>query len=353
MRIRAGATALLVGAAVAALAACGSGGGSTTGSSTSAGAGDTTASASNVKACLVSDVGRFNDKGFNQLQLRGLKSAASKLGIQTKALESHAAGDYVPNLSTCARGGYAITISAGFLLADPTSTVAKQFPKQHFAITDYDVTGAPFNGTQTNVEGLTYATQQVGYLVGCMAALMAKQQGGKQVIGAVGGVKIPPVDTYIAGYQAGAEKCVPGTKVLVGYSQDFVDQAKCGTIAGNQIDAGSQVEFNVAGGCGLGTLSTAKSRGVWGIGVDTDQAFLGPHILTSAVKRVDQGVYLAIKDVQDGTFKGGKNLVFDLKNGGVGLGKTSPKVPKAILAKVNDLKQQIIDGKLVPPATVK
>jgi basic membrane protein A len=336
---------VLAGVAVVA-AGCG-GGSSSSGTTTGASSGPA------VKACLISDVGRFNDKGFNQLQLRGLKSAASKLGATTKALESHAAGDYVPNLSTCARGGYDITISAGFLLADPLSTVAKQFPNQHFAITDYDVTGPPFKGAQTNVEGLTYATQQVGYLVGCMAALMTKQEGGKQVIGAVGGVKIPPVDTYIAGYQAGAEKCVPGTKVLVGYSQDFVDQAKCGTIAGNQIDAGSAVEFNVAGACGLGALSTAKSRGVWGIGVDTDQAFLGSHILTSAVKRVDQGVYLAIEDVQNGTFQGGKNLVFNLKNGGVGLGKTSPKVPKAIMAKVNDLKAQIIAGTIVPPTTVK
>jgi basic membrane protein A len=333
---------------VAFLAACGGGSSGNGSSSTTSG----TTGASAVKACLISDVGRFNDKGFNQLQLRGLNEA-KRLGIGTKAIESHAAGDYVPNLSTCARGGYDVTISAGFLLAEPTSTVAKQFPNQHFAITDYDVTGAPFNGTQTNVEGLTYATQENGYLAGCLAALMAKQQGGKQVIGAVGGVKIPPVDTYIAGYQAGAEKCVPGTKVLVGYSQDFVDQAKCGTIAGNQIDAGSQVEFNVAGGCGLGTLATAKSHGVWGIGVDTDQAFLGSHILTSAVKRVDQGVLLTIKDVRDGTFEGGKNLVFDLKNDGVGLGKTSSKVPSEITDKVDELRQQIVDGKIVPPATVK
>ena len=333
------------------LAACGSS--SKSGGSSTTGAAGTTSASSSTKACLISDVGRFNDKGFNQLQLRGLKEAGSKLGISTKALESHAAGDYVPNLSTCARGGYGITIAAGFLLADPLSTVAKQFPDKHFAITDYDVTGAPFDGTEKNVEGLTYATQENGYLAGCLAALMAKQQGGKQVIGAVGGVKIPPVDTYIAGYQAGAETCAPGTKVLVGYSQDFVDQAKCSTIAGNQIDAGSQVEFNVAGGCGLGTLSTAKARGVWGIGVDTDQAFLGPHILTSAVKRVDQGIYLAIQDVQNGTFTGGRNLVFDLKNGGVGLGKTSPKVPKAIMAKVDDLKAQIIAGKITPPSTVK
>ena len=335
--------------AVAALAAgCGGGG------SKSSGSGTTTAAAGGVKACLVSDVGRFNDKGFNQLQLTGLQHAAARLHIRTRALESHAAGDYVPNLSSCARQGYDITIAAGFLLADPLATVAKQFPNQHFAITDYSTAGAPFNGNQSpNVEGLTYATQENGYLVGCMAALMAKQQGGKQVIGAVGGVKIPPVDTYIAGYRAGAEKCVPGTTVMIGYSQDFVDQAKCATIAGNQIDAGSQIEFNVAGACGLGALQAAKARKVWGIGVDTDQSFLGPFILTSAVKRVDQGVYLTIKDVEEGKFEGGRDLVFDLKNGGVGLGKTSSKVPKSILRQVDRLKAQIIAGTITPPATVK
>jgi basic membrane protein A len=301
----------------------------------------------------VSDVGRFNDKGFNQLQLVGLKRASSELGSKMQSLESRASSDYIPNLSSCARAGDDITIAAGFLLADPLKTVALQFPKQSFAITDYSVLGPPFDGKVKNVTGLTYATQQNGYLVGCLAALMAKKGGGKQVIGAVGGVKIPPVDTYIAGYQAGAVKCNPGIEVLVGYSQDFVDQAKCKTVAQNQIAAGSQVEFNVAGGCGLGTLAAAQDAKIWGIGVDTDQSFLGPHILTSAVKRVDNGVFITIEDVAKHRFRGGTDLVFDLKNGGVGLGRTSPKVPKDVMAKVDALKQQIIDGKITPPTTVK
>jgi basic membrane protein A and related proteins len=350
MRIRTLATALAAIGLAAATAACGSGGSSSTTTPPTT----ETAATSSVKACLVSDVGRFNDKGFNQLQLQGLKEAASKLGIKTKAVESHAAGDYIPNLSSCARAGYDITISAGFLLANQTATVAKQYPNQSFAITDYSVTGAPFNGPKSpNVAGITYATQENSYLVGCLAGLMVKKQGGKQTIGVVGGVKIPPVDSFLAGYQAGAKKCNPGVTVLIGYSQDFIDQAKCKTVAQNQISAGSQIEFNVAGPCGLGTLDAAKQAGVWGIGVDTDQAFLGPHILTSAVKRVDTGIYLTVKSVIDGTFQGGQDLVFNLKNDGVGLGKTSPKVPKDFLSKLDDLKQQIIDGTIVPPATVK
>ena len=305
------------------------------------------------KAGLVSDVGRFNDKGFNQLQLKGLKFAATKIsGLQTSAVESHSAGDYLPNFASLARKGYNIIIGAGFLLAAQENTVAKQFPNTKFAITDYDVTGPPFNGKAKNVEGLTYATQENSYLVGCLAGLMVKKKGGDQVIGVVGGVKIPPVDSFLAGYQAGAKKCDPGIKVLKGYSQDFIDQAKCKTVAQNQIDAGSQVEFNVAGPCGLGTLDAAKEAGIWGIGVDVDQAYLGKHILTSAVKRVDTGVYLAIKGAQNGQFVGGKNLVFNLKNGGVGMGKISSAVPAKFLKTIAGLRAQIVAGKIKPPAKV-
>jgi basic membrane protein A len=182
---------------------------------------------------------------------------------------------------------------------------------------------------------------------------MVKKQGGDQIIGVVGGVKIPPVDSFLAGYQAGAKKCNSQIKVLKGYSQDFIDPAKCKTVAQNQIDQGSQIEFNVAGPCGLGTLDAAKEAGVWGIGVDVDQSNLGPHILTSAVKKVDRGVYLAIKGAENGQFKGGSNLSFNLKNNGVGLGKISNKVPNAFIKQVNVLRAQIIAGKIKPPVKVQ
>jgi basic membrane protein A and related proteins len=305
------------------------------------------------KAALVSDVARFNDKGFNQNQLTGAKRAAKVLGVKVQTVESHAASDYIPNLAAMARQGNGIIIAAGFLLADAEKTVAEKFPKTKFAITDYDVKGPPFNGKLKNVEGLTYASQEQSYLVGCLAALMAKKAGGNQ-ISVVGGVKIPPVDTFIAGYQAGANKCVPGTIVKIDYSQDFIAQDKCKELALNQIAAGSKVVFNVAGPCGLGTLSAAKEKGVWGIGVDVDQSYLGSHILTSAVKRVDVGVYLAIQGAKTGKgFKGGSNLVFNLKNNGVSLGKISSQVPKAYVTQVNNLKKQIIAGKIKPPTTVQ
>jgi len=310
-----------------------------------------------VKAGLVSDVGRFNDKGFNQAQLVGLKAADKLPGVSIRAVESRSAGDYIPNFVTLARQNYDVIVGAGFLLADAENTVAKRFPNIHFAITDYSVHAPPFANKAgkvltKNVTGLTYATQENSYLVGCLAALMTQKDGAKHIISVTAGVKIPPVDAFAAGYRAGAKKCVPDTKVLIGYSQDFIAQDKCKSIASNQIAAGSHVVFNVAGPCGLGALQAAKEQGVWGVGVDVDQAYLGPHILTSAVKRVDTGVFLTVKAAQAGTLKGGTDLVFNLKNGGVALGKISPKVPATFKTRINALRAQIVAGKIKVPAAL-
>jgi basic membrane protein A and related proteins len=303
-----------------------------------------------TKVGLVSDVGRFNDRSFNQSALEGLNRAKSELGAEVRPVESRQTADYVPNLSTLARQGYNATIGVGFLLAEAVNTTAKRFPDSNFAIIDYSVKAPPFK-SNPNVEGLTFATNENSYMIGCLAALMAKRDGGN-VISAVGGIKLPTVDIFIAGYRAGAQKCVPGTRVLIGYSQDFVAQDKCKEIALNQIARGSKAIFQVAGGCGLGALDAAKQRKVWGIGVDRDQADLGPHILTSAVKRVDQSVFLTAKAIQDGTFKGGTDAVFNLENEGVGIGKISSQVPQELIDQMNELKPQIIDGTIKAPSTL-
>jgi basic membrane protein A len=308
------------------------------------------------KAGLVSDVGRFNDKGFNQNQLTGLQAAQKQLGVQIRAIESHSAGDYIPNIASLARQKFDAVIAAGFLLASAEATVAKKFPNTQFAITDYPVEIPPFSDAKgkllvKNITGITFRAEQQSYLVGCLSALMAKKGGGG-AISAVGGVKIPPVDSFIAGYRAGAKKCVPSMKVLIGYSQDFIAQDKCKALALNQIAAGSKVVFNVAGPCGLGALEAAKEQSVWGDGVDVDQSYLGPHILTSAVKRVDLGVFRFVQAVKTGTLIPGHDFVFDLKNGGVAVGKISSKVPKAYITRINGLKELIIAGKIKVPTAV-
>src|SRR5207245_782235 len=110
---------------------------------------------------------------------------------------------------------------------------------------------------------------------GYLAALMEKRRPGKDVIGSVGGYKIPTVDAYIAGYQAGARKADPRITMLNGYADSFVNPAKCGAVALDQIARGAGVVFQVASACGLGALDAARDRGVWGIGVDIDQSSLG------------------------------------------------------------------------------
>jgi basic membrane protein A len=301
------------------------------------------------KAGLVSDVGKFNDRSFNQSALEGLNRAESELGVQGRPIESRAASDYIPNLSTLARQKYGVTIGVGFLMADAMDTVAREFPNQKFAIVDFSQ--AALKNKPPNVRGLVFSTNENSYLVGYLSALMVKKQGGKQVISAVGGIKLPTVDIFIAGYRAGAKAANPDIKVLIDYSQDFVAQDKCKELALKQIQGGSQVVFQVAGGCGLGALDAAKERKVWGIGVDRDQAFLGDHILTSAVKRVDVSVFDTIKDAKEGTFSGGDKS-FTLANGGVALGKVSSKVPQEFLDQIEDLKAKIIAGEITAPTTL-
>jgi basic membrane protein A and related proteins len=334
--------ALLLIALLTALAGCGGGNGES--------AGTTEAAASTVKVGLVTDIGQLNDRGFNQLAYQGLKRAQRELGVQGRVLQSTSASEYVPNMATLARQGYDLIIGVGFAQGDAVDTVAIRFPKTQFLIIDVDQ--ATLKHKPKNVDGLLFREQEVGYLAGYLAGLQTKREGGKNVIGSVGGMKEPPVDRFIAGYRAGAKASDPGITLLNGYSQDWDDQAKCKELALNQIQSGAQVVFQVAGGCGLGALDGAREHDVWGIGVDADQSFLGPHILTSAMKRVDQGVFLAIKDIVDGNWQGGRNLTYGLKENGVGLGKVSPKVAKADIAKVDQVKQQIADGKIQVPREV-
>ena len=333
------------------IAACGSddsgSGGSSSGSSSSA----SSTAGKKIKVGLVTDIGGLNDRSFNQLANEGLERAKSELGVDGRVLTSKSNADYVPNLSTLAQQKYDIVIGVGFLMAEAMETVAKKFPDTNFAIIDYPQ--AAMKSKPTNVDGLLFKENEAGYLVGTLAALYTKDKGGDQVISSVGGQKIPPVDGYIAGYQAGAKKANPDIKTLNGYSEDFVKQDLCKELALNQIAEGSQVVFQVAGQCGLGALDAAKEKGVVGIGVDADQGYLGDHIITSALKKVDVAVFNTIKAVQDGSYKGGTDTIFDIKSGGVGLGKVSAAGQK-YEEQVNKVMEQIKNGEITDiPSEVK
>jgi basic membrane protein A len=331
----------VIAASVAALALSGCGGDDDDAAGTETAAAQTGEA---IKVGLVTDIGQLNDRGFNQLAHEGLKRAQRELGVEMRVLESASDSDYVPNMSSLADEGFDLIIGVGFAQGEAVDTVASEFPDTRFVIIDVDQAGLPHK--PANVVGLLFKEEEVGYLAGYLAALTAKREPGPDVISSVGGMKEPPVDRFIAGYQAGAKEAVPSVEVLNGYSQDWDDLAKCKEQALNQIASGSTVVFQVAGGCGLGALDAAKEKDVWGIGVDADQSYLGRHVLTSAQKRVDQAVFQTIESVQDGTWKGGRNAVFGLEQDGVGLGKISPEVPAADREQIEQIAKQIADGEI-------
>jgi basic membrane protein A len=339
----------LVAALMLGIAACGDddddGGGDGGG-----GGGDQAAETQeSIKAGVVTDIGGLNDRSFNALANAGIKRAAEELGIEERVLISKQQGDYVPNLTTLAQQQFDLIIPVGFLMADATNTVASKLPDTNFAIIDYSA--AELKDKPQNVQGLLFKEQEAGYLAGYLAGLWAKDNNAK-VVSTVGGQKIPPVDHYIAGFHAGAKKANPGIQTLNAYSQDFVDQAKCKEIALDQIAKGSKVVFQVAGGCGLGALDAAKEKGVQGIGVDADQAYLGDHILTSALKKVDVAVFNAIKRAQEGQFEGGSDEIATVENGGVGLGKISAE-GQQYADQIKEIQDQISSGEITDiPDTV-
>jgi basic membrane protein A len=356
----------LVGLLVAALlfvAACGS--------TTTSGGGSPSPK---LKIGLVTDTGGLNDKSFNHLAALGLAKASSTgticsvgglscssgLGVQGDVVESKTGDEYVPHLTDFATKGYDLVIGNGFLMQPAIGTVAKTFPNVHFAIVDGACTDSNFNDLKlTNCQDLFFKEQESGALVGAIAGLLEKAKKAPKntnVISAVGGIKIPPVDHYLAGYKWAAEQVDPGVKVLIGYSGDFSATDKCKNVAISQIGAGSEFVFQVAGGCGLGAIQAAGNAKVYSFGVDADQKDAGTSVIASALKKVDVAVYDAIQAVVQGKFQGGESR-FSLQNDATGyqidnnLADGSP-LPADIKTQVDQLAADIKSGAKTPPADI-
>src|SRR5688500_2499477 len=316
--------------------------------------------ATTFKVALVTDIGGLNDRSFNFLANRGLTQAKTRLGVQGRVFQSNSDRDYVPNLTRAVRDGNNLVIGVGFLMAKQLAQVAKRFPKTKFAIVDYSGASKDLTpGNPTNVRGLLFKEQEAGYLAGYIGALAAKNRPNSSgMIAAVGGQKIPPVDRFIAGYYAGAKKAWSAVKVEHSYSDDFITPAKCKERALDHIAQGASVVFQVAGNCGLGVLSAAKEKKVWGVGVDADQGYLGTHVLTSATKKVDVAVFKTIEAAKAGgaKFKTNFSAIFTVKNGGVGYGKVSVRAQPSWKKAIESVRKQIASGKIKvtaqsPPAT--
>jgi len=307
------------------------------------------------KIGLVTDIGGLNDKSFNHLADVGLEKAKTDFKVQGDVVESKSGDDYVPNLTNFASKKYDLVIGVGFLMQTAVGTVSGQFPNVNFAIIDGAGTDANFNDLKhSNVQSLFFKEQDAGAMVGALAGLLEKQGKSKKpghVISAVGGISIPPVNHYIAGYKWAATMEDPGIKVLIGYSNDFTDPAKCKNVAANQIASKADILFQVAGGCGLGVLQAAGQAGVYSIGVDADQKDADPSVIASALKKVDVATYTAIQNVVNGKFQGGA-LTFSIANDGAGYAIDNLTVPADIKAALDDLQAKIKAGTLTPPADI-
>jgi basic membrane protein A len=307
----------------------------------------------NFKMAIVTDIGSLQDRSFNQLANEGRIAVGKKLGIQTRAYETNSEAERIPNALAACRAGYKMIFEIGFLNYTALNAVAPRCPKAQWA--GIDIAYALLSKKPKNATGVIFAEHEAGYLVGYLAGLVVKGQGGTQTISAVGANNVPAIVRYISGYIQGAKKANPGIKVLANYANDptFNDQAKCKETALNQIQQGSKVVFQVAGGCGLGALAAAKESKVWGIGVDADQLYLGSFMMTSALKRVNVAVDALTQLAYAGNLKTGGDYSFSLKNAGVGLGRVNSKVPKKYVAQTRSIAAKVATGKIVVKPIIK
>ena len=264
--------------------------------------------------------------------LLGLQDAAKSLGVQTKTFYGGDTGR-AAFMRAVARAAQ----QSDLVIVDSTpnlwrlSEVTRRFPHTRFFVPDtVRDPHADFNG-QANATGVSFDDFENGYLGGYLAALMTH---GRQTVSAVAGIPTHSVQDLVRGFKAGARSARPGIHPLVGYSENFTDEGLCEAIANRQIDNHSEVVFNVAGNCGIGALQAAGGRGVYGIGVDSDESGVGPQVIASVVKRKDLVTEFAIKLFTRGLLPGGKDIVINLSSGFIGLEGITQSVPPSVAARV-------------------
>jgi basic membrane protein A and related proteins len=309
-----------------------------------------------ISVGMVSDTGGLDDRGFNEFSINGFERAQEELGVDGRVYVSESGDDYLPNLTASVDDGHDLTVAIGFLIQPSVVEVATEATDLSFAGVDQFYGEEPECGGEDqapcalpNVLGLQFPSEEAGYLAGIVAAGITETN----TVSTVGGVKIPPVDNWIAGFRQAVQDTNPDIELLNAYSQDFVDAAKCKEIALDQIAQGSDVVFQVAGQCGLGALDAACQEGVFAIGVDADQSFAGDCVVTSALKPLELAVFETIKAAQEGTFEGGTNRFFGIEEfpDAELLAPMTDAVPADVQAAVEEAKQKLISGEIDPPAT--
>jgi basic membrane protein A len=273
----------------------------------------------------------------------GLRRAVRQLGVQGTLLVPGPREGYLPSFRSLARQGFDVVITATADTVAAVEIAAREYPRTRFAVLDVHSLPA---GQPRNLWGVGFAEQEVGYLAGYLAARMEQRRSGPDVISSVGGIKVPQVDSFIAGYQADARLADPGVVTLNAYSNTFVDPVQCGTVAEGQIAKGSGVVYDVAGYCGYGALDAAKRGGIWAVGVDFDESRRGPHVLTSTIKDGQAAVLEVVRRTVAGRFAGGRVTVLGLASGAVRLGRFSPRVPPALVREIEGVRRRIVAGSI-------
>lgn len=296
---------------------------------------------------MVADIGGIHDESFNQSAWEGLQELAATTGCTVSYLESSTMDDFAVNFAALAEDGYQLVWGIGYDHAEAMLEAAKRYPDVHFAIIDNSYDDPP-----ENVTGVTFRAEEASFLVGYIAAAVSTTEK----IGFVGGIEGELIDEFQYGYQAGAayadKKLGKHTDVLIRYVGSWLDSETGHKLAEELYDLGCDVIYHAAGGSGMGVIDSARERGLFAIGVDRDQSSLAPrNVLTSALKQVDAAIIQVSHDFMEGREIGGVTFLLGLAEGAVGIpdghANYSDEIYDATLRAADD----IISGKLTPPAT--
>ena len=296
---------------------------------------------------LVTDIGKVDDGTFNQYAYEGFKAAEECFGFESSYIETASEADYEKNINTSLEGDPDIIVTVGFLITDETKAAAEANPDVSWIGVDQFLPQYP-----SNMVGIQYNEDEGGYLAGVMAASLSESG----IIGVVGGLEsVPPVVKLVNGYEAGAKSVNPDITVLKIYNDSFYTPDKGASDANQFIGEGADVIFGAGGPTGSGGVSAATAQGVWGIGVDQDEYFTtfdggsapgADKLATSAIKRVDYGVFAQILNVLEGDFKGGI-FILTAENGGIGYAPPhDADIPEEVSALMEETRQGLADGSI-------
>jgi basic membrane protein A len=310
-----------------------------------------------VSAGIVFDVGGRGDKSFNDGAYRGGLRAQRELGAEIRLIEPGEGTDREAGLRLLAAEGVDLVVGVGFIFTDDLRQLAGEYSQTQFAGVDYALQTDSLGNTLApppNVAALKFREEEGSYLVGALAALVGKSKR----IGFVGGMDIPLIHKFEAGYRAGVQAVCSDCQVVAQYAgvtpDAFANPTKGKELALSQYRSGVNVIFHASGSTGLGVFEAARQTGKLAIGVDADQYDEAPgHVLTSMVKGVDAAVYDAIRRAREGTFRGGI-FSFGLREGGVGYvydARNRALIPDTVHQRVEALRQAIIDGRIKVPST--